>query len=173
VTVVAALGLATVLAGCGGGQPTSAPASQHDRASGASSTSTSKPPSSTGSSNAPPTTAPPRTTTTTAPPPPPPTTTTTEPPPPPPTTTTTAAPTASETGIATWYSEAPTGMCASPTLSFGTVLTVTNDATGATTTCTVDDREADNPGRVVDLSIAGFSQIAPPSQGVVTVTVSW
>ena len=118
--------------------------------------------------------APPPTTTTTTQPPPPTTTTTQPPPPPPPTTTTTnAAPTASEQGEATWYSEAPAGYCASPTLSFGTVLTVTNDATGATTTCTVDDREADNPGRVVDLSYDGFSQIAPPSQGVVEVTVSW
>jgi rare lipoprotein A (peptidoglycan hydrolase) len=64
-------------------------------------------------------------------------------------------------------------MCASPTLSFGTVLTVTNNATGASTRCTVDDREASNPGRVVDLSYSGFSQIANPSQGVVAVTVSW
>lgn len=135
-----------------------------------------------GAAAAPNTTTPPTTTTTAAPAPtttttaplPPPTTTTTAPPPPPaPTTTTTAAPTSSETGEATWYSEAPTGYCASPTLSFGTVLTVTNDATGASTTCTVDDREADNPGRVVDLSYAGFSQIASPSQGVVTVTISW
>lgn len=129
------------------------------------------------------TTAPPTTTTTV-----PPTTTTSEaptavttPPPPPPTTTTTTAPppppepqeTNSETGDATWYSEAPDGMCASPTLPFGTVLTVTNVATGASTTCTVDDREADNPGRVVDMSYSGFAQIADPSQGVVTVTVSW
>jgi rare lipoprotein A (peptidoglycan hydrolase) len=53
------------------------------------------------------------------------------------------------------------------------VLTVTNDATGASTRCTVDDREASNPGRVVDLSYSGFSQIADPSQGVVTVTISW
>ncbi len=123
-------------------------------------------------------TAPPTTTTTVAPTTtttePPPTTTTTEPPPPP-TTTTTAppAPTASEVGEATWYAAAPPGMCASPTLEFGTVLTVTNDSTGASTRCTVDDREGDNPGRVVDLSYSGFSEIASPSQGVVTVTISW
>jgi hypothetical protein len=57
-------------------------------------------------------------------------------------------------------------MCASPALPFGTVLTVTNNATGASTTCTVDDREgAGYP--------AGFAQIADLSQGVVEVTISW
>jgi rare lipoprotein A (peptidoglycan hydrolase) len=96
------------------------------------------------------------------------TTTTTAPPAPQPTT---AA--RSEHGQATWYSEAPPGKCASPTLAFGTVLTVTNTTTGATTTCTVDDREAAGYPRVVDLSYSGFSQIADPSQGVVDVTISW
>ncbi len=119
------------------------------------------------------TTAPPTTTTTA--PPPPPTTTTTAPPPPPTTTTTTAppAPTNSEEGDATWYAEAPSGMCASPTLPFGTVLTVVNDATGASTVCTVDDREAAGYPRVVDMSPEGFSQIADLGQGVVDVTISW
>ena len=56
-------------------------------------------------------------------------------------------PTNSEGGQATWYSEAPDGYCASPTLPFGTVMTVTNDATGTSTTCTVNDREdAGYPG---------------------------
>ena len=118
----------------------------------------------------------PLTTTTAAPP------TTTAPPttlpPPPPTTTTTAAPAPaaasgnSATGGATWYDTFPGG-CASETLPHGVVLTVRNDATGATTTCTVDDREAPNPGRVVDLSEQEFTQIANLSQGVVTVTISW
>jgi rare lipoprotein A (peptidoglycan hydrolase) len=117
------------------------------------------------------TTAPPTTTTTA---PPPTTTTTTEPP----TTTTTTAPprpaaTSSEGGQATWYAAAPAGYCASPTLSFGTVLTVVNNATGASTVCTVDDREEAGYPRVVDLSPEGFSQIADTSQGVVDVTISW
>jgi rare lipoprotein A (peptidoglycan hydrolase) len=64
-------------------------------------------------------------------------------------------------------------MCASPTLPFGIVLTVTNNATGAATQCTVDDREAAGYPRVVDLSVPGFSQIADPSQGVAEVTISW
>jgi rare lipoprotein A (peptidoglycan hydrolase) len=123
------------------------------------------------------TTAPPVTTTTVAPVAPTtvpvPVTTTTLPPP---TTTTTTAPSVAanhEVGDATWYAAAPAGMCASPTLPFGTVLTVVNNATGATTVCTVDDREASGYPRVVDLSPEGFSQIADVSQGVVAVTISW
>jgi rare lipoprotein A (peptidoglycan hydrolase) len=129
------------------------------------------PPSSTTSTTASPvttTTAPPATTTTL-----PPTTTTTLPP----TTTTTAVPVASaansEVGQATWYAAAPAGYCASPTLPFGTVLTVVNNATGASTVCTVDDREGAGYPRVVDLSPSGFEQIADLSQGVVDVTISW
>ena len=118
------------------------------------------------------TTAPPTTTTL------PPTTTTTAPRPTttlPPTTTTTTrpAPRNSEVGDATWYAAAPAGYCASPTLPFGTVLTVVNDATGASTVCTVDDRETAGYPRVVDLSPEGFDQIADTSQGVVQVTISW
>jgi rare lipoprotein A (peptidoglycan hydrolase) len=119
------------------------------------------------------TTAPPTTTTL------PPTTTTTAPRPvttttvPPTTTTTRPAPRNSEVGDATWYAAAPAGYCASPTLPFGTVLTVVNNATGATTVCTVDDREAAGYPRVVDLSPEGFDQIGDTSQGVVQVTISW
>jgi len=115
-----------------------------------------------------PTTAAPQTTTTTAPPPPPPTTTTTAAAPRP-----AAAAANHESGEATWYSAAPSGMCASPTLPFGTVVTVVNPATGASTVCTVDDREAAGYPRVVDLSPEGFSQIADLGQGVVDVTISW
>ncbi len=79
----------------------------------------------------------------------------------------------SERGQATWYAAAPPGRCASPTLPFGTVLTVTNVDTGATTTCTVDDREQAGYPRVVDMSPSGFAQLAEPSQGVVDVTISW
>jgi hypothetical protein len=124
------------------------------------------------------TTAPPVTTTTVAPVTPttvPEPVTTTTLPPPPPTTTTTAPPVAAnhEVGDATWYAAAPAGYCASPTLPFGTVLTVVNNATGASTVCTVDDREESGYPRVVDLSPEGFSQIADMSQGVVSVTISW
>jgi rare lipoprotein A len=77
------------------------------------------------------------------------------------------------TGLATWYGTAIPGGCASPSLSFGTVLRVTNAATGASTTCVVDDREGDTTGRIVDMSPGEFSQIASLSQGVITVTISW
>jgi rare lipoprotein A (peptidoglycan hydrolase) len=79
----------------------------------------------------------------------------------------------SEQGQATWYAAAPPGKCASPTLPFGTVLTVTDIATGATVICTVDDREEAGYPRVVDMSPSGFAQLADPSQGVVDVTISW
>ena len=115
------------------------------------------------------TTASPPATTTTSPP----TTSTTTTSPPTTTTTTRPAPSNREVGYATWYSEAPDGYCASPTLPFGTELTVVNDASGATTECTVDDREGAGYPRVVDLSPEGFAQIADTSQGVVQVTISW
>jgi rare lipoprotein A (peptidoglycan hydrolase) len=93
--------------------------------------------------------------------------------PPPTTTTTRPTPSNREAGDATWYAAAPAGYCASPTLPFGTELTVVNDATGATTVCTVDDREVAGYPRVVDLSPEGFDQIADTSQGVVQVTIFW
>jgi len=132
-------------------------------------------------STAPATTAPPATTTTA-----PPATTTTRPPATtttrPPATTTTGpsangarptGPTGSATGIATWYAEAPPGKCASPWLPFGTTLTVTDIATGASITCVVDDREAAGPPHAVDLSPSGFEGMAPLSQGVIQVNISW
>jgi len=118
-------------------------------------------------------TAPPSTTTTTAPPPP---TTTTTRPPPPPTTTTTTRPLAVGSGVHTsgivTYYDHPAGRCASPWLPFGTVVTVTNPANGATVTCTVDDREADT-ARSIDLATASFAVIAPLWQGVVDARLSW
>jgi len=79
----------------------------------------------------------------------------------------------SVSGQATWYAAAPPGYCASPNLPFGTQVQVVNVATGASTDCTVDDREAAGPPRVLDMSPSGFSQIASLSQGVAAVTISW
>ncbi len=75
-------------------------------------------------------------------------------------------------GLATWYGS-PAGTCASPTLVFGTMVTVTDLSTGGTVRCRVDDREARNPGRVVDLSPATFSQLAALHVGVVEVRLTW
>jgi rare lipoprotein A (peptidoglycan hydrolase) len=58
-------------------------------------------------------------------------------------------------------------------LPFGTVVTVTDVATGASAQCTVDDREASTPGRVIDLAQATFSQLADPSVGIVEVRLAW
>ena len=75
-------------------------------------------------------------------------------------------------GVVTYYGTAP-GMCASPTLPFGTVVTITNPQNGDTTHCTVDDREADS-ARQIDLSTETFATIAPLSQGVITdAELSW
>jgi len=95
----------------------------------------------------------------------------------PPTTTTTTtsppAPVGSDrgSGQVTYYDH-PAGRCASPWLPFGTVVTITNPATGATVACTVDDREADT-ARAIDLSTATFAQLAPLSQGVVDARLRW
>jgi rare lipoprotein A (peptidoglycan hydrolase) len=76
-------------------------------------------------------------------------------------------------GLASWYPEAPDGYCASPYLAFGTVITVTDLASGRSVVCTVDDRQAQNPPRMVDLSYDGFSELAPPSIGLVEVRLTW
>ena len=75
-------------------------------------------------------------------------------------------------GKATYYS-APGGTCAHRTLPMGTMVTVTNTSTGASTVCRVADRGPFGAGRVIDLSRDGFSKIAPLSQGVASVTLSW
>jgi hypothetical protein len=78
----------------------------------------------------------------------------------------------SRVGIATWYGWHP-GQCASPFLPHGTLLTVTDLATHKTIQCLVTDTEAHNPGRVVDLSNYCFEELAPLSQGVIMVRISW
>ena len=88
-------------------------------------------------------------------------------PPPPP-----VAPRPSQTGPASWYG-APAGTCAHPSLPLGTVVTVTNLANGRTTTCRVEDRGPYQGGRIIDLSEATFSQLAPPASGVIEVRISW
>jgi len=95
-----------------------------------------------------------------------------KPPAPKPVTTAPAPPAHGSVGLASWY-RSPDGTCASPSLAFGTVVTVTDVSTGASARCTVDDREAHNPGRVIDLSPATFSQLASLVVGVFEVRLSW
>ena len=104
----------------------------------------------------------------------------------PPTTTTTVPPTTTTTttvelavagdnvqtrGDVTYYAH-PAGRCASPWLPFGTVVSITNPANGATVTCVVDDREADK-ARSIDLATSTFAEMAPLSQGVVYAILRW
>ena len=90
-----------------------------------------------------------------------------------------------QTGIASYYSNYYDGRrmangeifrnnsnsCAHRTRAFGTTLTITNLATGESTTCVVRDRGPFVDGRVVDLSQRTFREIAPLSQGLVNVEV--
>jgi hypothetical protein len=78
----------------------------------------------------------------------------------------------SRVGAATWYAW-NAGQCASPFLPHGTMLTVTDLATGKSIQCLVTDTEADNVGRVVDLSEYCFEELGSLSQGVIEVRVSW
>jgi len=52
-------------------------------------------------------------------------------------------------------------------------VTITDVATGASIRCRVDDRQAVNPGRVIDLSYDGFSDLADPATGLVEVRLTW
>lgn len=74
-------------------------------------------------------------------------------------------------GDVTYYAH-PAGRCASPWLRFGTVVSITNPANGATVSCVVDDREADTD-RSIDLATSTFAEIAPLSQGVVYAVLHW
>jgi rare lipoprotein A len=93
----------------------------------------------------------------------------------PPTTTTTRPPVAAtgsvHYGQVTYYAH-PAGTCASPFLPFGTVVQVTNPANGLSTTCLVNDREADT-ARSIDLATATFAELAPLSQGVIDARLTW
>lgn len=56
-----------------------------------------------------------------------------------------------ESGKASWYAHIP-GTCAHKTLPFGTIVTVKNSNTGATTTCRVADRGPFGAGPIIDLT---------------------
>jgi rare lipoprotein A (peptidoglycan hydrolase) len=55
----------------------------------------------------------------------------------------------------------------------GATLTVTNMATGMSVSCVVVSRGPYGAGVVVDLAEATFAVLAPPSQGVAYVRVTW
>jgi peptidoglycan lytic transglycosylase len=79
----------------------------------------------------------------------------------------------SETGQATWYQTPDPAMCAHKTLPMGTIVTVTDVDNGKSTTCKVGDRGPYVDGRIIDLSPEAFSQLAPLSEGVLNVKITW
>jgi uncharacterized protein YabE (DUF348 family) len=84
------------------------------------------------------------------------------------------APRGSETGEASWYSFAPgSGLTAAhPWLPFGTVVTVTNLATGKSIKVVINDRGPFG-GRIIDLSEEAFSALASLGTGVIDVRLTW
>jgi resuscitation-promoting factor RpfB len=79
-----------------------------------------------------------------------------------------------QVGEASWYSFAPgAGLTAAhPWLPFGTVVTVTNIVNGESVLVVINDRGPFG-GRIIDLSDEAFARIAPLSQGVCRVRLSW
>lgn len=58
-------------------------------------------------------------------------------------------------------------------LPLGTVVTVTNTATGASVRVRINDRGPYAGGRIIDLSRAAWNRIAPPSAGTANVRLEW
>lgn len=79
-----------------------------------------------------------------------------------------------QVGEASWYSFAPgEGLTAAhPWLPFGTVVTVTNLASGTSVRVVINDRGPFG-GRIIDLSDLAFARIAPLGAGVCQVRLSW
>ena len=90
-----------------------------------------------------------------------------------PTTTAAPRPQHSQSGQASYYTEAPNGTCAHPTLPFGTVVSIVDTDNGRTASCTVEDRGPYAGGRIIDLAQDVFTRLAPTSQGVINVRISW
>ena len=87
--------------------------------------------------------------------------------------TTTAPPSNTQEGKASYYAAGAPEECAHRTLAFGTIVTVTNVANGNRTTCRVGDRGPYIDGRVIDLSEQKFAELAPVSEGVINVRITW
>lgn len=101
-----------------------------------------------------------------------PTTTAAPAPPPPPPEEQPPANQNTQSGQASWY-DTYSGTCAHKTLPKGTMVNVTNTANGKSVTCRVADRGPYVAGRIIDLDRALFAQLAPPSQGIINVNISW
>jgi len=78
-----------------------------------------------------------------------------------------------DTGGATWYSQADGLSAAHPTLPFGTVVRVENLANGKWINVVIRDRGPYGSGRIIDLSDEAFRRIASLSTGVIQVRIRW
>ena len=82
----------------------------------------------------------------------------------------------SQVGQASWYDfcRVEGNYAAHLTLPFGTVVTVTNLDNGKSVTVVINDRGPYGvEGRIIDLCDSAFAQIAPLSQGVADVQLTW
>jgi len=77
-----------------------------------------------------------------------------------------------EVGEASWYGH-PGLTAASPSLPFGTHVTVKNLTNGRTVTVIINDRGPFVGGRIIDLSKQAFAEIAPLGAGVIQVRITW
>jgi glycosyltransferase involved in cell wall biosynthesis/putative flippase GtrA len=73
-------------------------------------------------------------------------------------------------GSASWYNERP-DRCDTNAAAIGAVIKVVNTHTGKAITCRVRGPGPAAPGRVVNLTVADFAQLAPLGQGIVPVKI--
>ncbi|MGZ4209718.1 MAG: ubiquitin-like domain-containing protein [Actinomycetota bacterium] len=78
-----------------------------------------------------------------------------------------------QTGSATWYSQAQGLSAAHPWLPLGTVVRVENLANGKWVNVVIRDRGPYGSGRIIDLSDEAFRRIASLSSGVIKVRIRW
>jgi resuscitation-promoting factor RpfB len=78
-----------------------------------------------------------------------------------------------QTGKATWYSQADGLSAAHRTLPFGTVVRVVNLANGKWVNVVIRDRGPYGPNRIIDLSDEAFRRLAPLGTGILNVRIRW
>jgi uncharacterized protein YabE (DUF348 family) len=84
-----------------------------------------------------------------------------------------SVPVGNQVGQASWYDAPGSGLTAAhPSLPLGTVVTVTDLASGRSVRVVINDRGPFG-GRIIDLSPEAFSRLAPLGTGVLQVRLSW
>jgi rare lipoprotein A (peptidoglycan hydrolase) len=78
----------------------------------------------------------------------------------------------SQNGQASWY-QIHNGTCAHKTLPKGTLVRVVNMANKKELICRVADRGPYPEGRIIDLDLEGFKQLANRSEGLIDVRINW